>query len=63
MLLAREQWQSHTAVHSERTRGINPKFSLGRALDSVDPNSPMTHHEALHRVRVTQQSLDAQEES
>ena len=52
-----------TAVHSERTRGIDPKFSLGRALNSVDPNSCMTHHEASHRVRITQQSLGAQEES
>ena len=65
MLLARNQWQSHTKVHSERTQGLYSKFSnsLSHTLDSIDPNRHMSHQEASHRVRVAQQSLGAQDES
>ena len=64
MLAARQQWESHTKVHSERTQGIYYKFSnsLTRTLDNVDPNLRMSHQEASHRVRVAQQSLGAQDE-
>ena len=64
MLGARQQWESHTKVHSERTQGIYSKFSnsLTRTLDSIDPKLRMSHQEASHRVRVAQQSLGAQDE-
>lgn len=55
MLQARLDCQSKATVHSERVMLLDPKFTvLRRTLNSLDPETKMTHQEASQRLAILQ---------